>query len=324
MNCLEVQSLLLQSEMNQAPDGVFVRFSGDAAARGVANHLAACVACNHLARKLRRLEKAVRSLPEPIDMAAAKDRFIAKLQIMDLEPAPQPMSMPAQARRRRVVRKSNIFWRIADSRLTAAALVMLVIGGSIWTYRAREHQLIASAQAMNSLVEWNLRLAEAKSTAERKRLYDARAEAEKQLASRAHLNAADRKQANTLIENVEFLSTNEDPLAEADHFSQVAEVLITKMDSLASKAPETMDRLSDTYYRVVDQGIQQNLERAAAAGANTPVAQKQIEAIDQRNTMLQSKVEALLEKNPSASQPQLRKALDLHKQKVQQRNAKSH
>jgi 23S rRNA maturation mini-RNase III len=322
MNCLEVQSLLLQSEMNQAPDGVFVRFSGDAAARGVADHLATCAACNQLARKLRRLEKAVRSLPEPIDMADAKHRFIAKLQGMDLEPTPMPM--PAPARRRRVVHKSNILWRIADSRLTAAALVLLVIGGSIWTYRVREHQLIASAQAMNSLVEWNLRLAEAKSTAERKRLYDARAEAEKQLASRAHFNAADRKQANTLIQNVEFLSTNEDPLAEADHFSQVAEVLITKMDSLASKAPETLDRLSDTYYRVVDQGIQQNLDRAAAAGPSTPVAQKQIEAIDQRNAMLQSKVEALLEKNPSASQPQLRKALDLQKQKGHQRNAKSH
>ena len=326
MNCQEVESLLLQSEMNQAPDGVFVRFAGDAA-REVADHLASCAACNQLARKLRRLEKVVRSLPEPIGMLESKNVFVENLQGMVPEVEPIPVSMPIFAnsptrplpsRKRRVVYKSNIFWRIADSRITAAALVLLVIGGSVWTYLAREEQVLASAQALNNLVEWNLKLAEHNTTLERQRLYAARAEAERQLAMRAHLNADDRRQADTLIRNGEFLSTNEDPLAEADHFSQMADVLITKMASVATKAPETLARFSDTYLRVVDEGIHKNLDRAEAAGTDTAATQKQFATIDRRDSMLQMKVEALLDLNPTPSQPQLKRALAIQKQYTEQ------
>lgn len=323
MNCQEVESLLLQSEMEKTPDGVFVRFAGDAA-REVADHLATCAACSQLARKLRRLEKAVRSLPEPIGMLDSKNAFMDHLQnVVDDDEAAfdrttdrthVPAFTHRPYRRRRVVRKTNIFWRVADSRVTAAALVLMVITGSIWTYRYREEQVLASAQALNNLVEWNLRLAEHNNKLERQRLYAARAEAERQLAMHAHLNADDRRQADSLIQSGEFLSTNEDPLAEADHFSQIADVLITKMGFIATKAPETLARFSDTYLRVVDDGIHKNLDRAEASGNDTPDTQKQVASIDRRDLLLQLKVEAILEKNPAPSQTQLRKALAIQKQ----------
>jgi hypothetical protein len=332
--------------MNQAPDGVFVRFSGDAApqvAEHVAEHVAHCASCNQLARKLRRLEKVVRSLPEPPDSTDARLRFVAQLENLEINPfinrdvdgedagnngrddvdlIPSPMRI--SARRRRTARKSHLLWRIADSRLTAAALLMLVLGGSIWAYRFRQQQVLASAQTIDKLVVWNLRLTQSDSPAERRKLYAISAESVKQQTSQASLSSNDRKNAEALLQNGAFLADNQDPLAEADHFSEVADLLVTKMDSAADKSPEVMEQLSQTYFSVINQGIQKNLDRAEASGVNTAATQKQLEKIDQHNTVLMSKVEALLEKSPPASHPPLRQALDLHKQKTQTRKANGH
>ena len=345
MNCEEVQTLLLQSEMNQAPDGVFVRFSGEAApqvAEHVAEHVAHCASCNQLARKLRRLEKAVRSLPEPPDSADARLRFAAQLENLEINAVNGdvdgevtedntgddvdliPSSLRISARHRRTARKSHVLWRIADSRLTAAALLMLVLGGSIWAYRFRQQQVLASAQTIDKLVVWNLRLTQSDSPAERRKLYAISAESVKQQTGQASLSSNDRKNAEALLQNGAFLADNQDPLAEADHFSEVADLLVTKMDSAADKAPEVMEQLSQTYYSVINQGIQKNLDRAEASGVNTDATQKQLEKIDQHNIVLMSKVEALLEKSPAISRPQLRQALDLHKRKTQARKTSGH
>jgi hypothetical protein len=333
MTCEEVETLLLQSEMNQAPDGVSVRLSGDAAplvAEHVAGHVARCASCNRLASKLRRLEKAVRSLPEPPDSTDARLRFAAQLQSLDIDAGSDDAAdlVPAMPRlvapRRRAVPKSSILWRIADSRLTAAALLMLVVGGSIWAYHHRQQQVLASAQTLDKLVVWNLRLTQSVSPAERRKLYAISAESVKQQTGQASLTSADRKDAEALLQNGAFLADNQDPLAEADHFSDVADLLVTKMDFTADKSPEAMDQLSQAYYSVVNQGIQKNLDRAEASGVNTPATQKQMEKIDQRNTVLMSKVQALLDKSPPASRSPLRKALDLHQQKTQQRKSNAH
>ena len=323
MNCEEVEILLLQSEMNQAPDGVLVRFSGEAApqvAEHVAEHVAQCASCNRLARKLRRLEKAVRSLPKPPDSTDARLRFVAQLESMDITAVPPHIAAP----RRRTARKSHILWRIVDSRLTAAALVMLVLGGSAWAYRYRQQQVLASAQTLDKLVVWNLRLTQSDSPAERHKLYAISAESVKQQTGEASLSSVDRQNADALLQNGAFLVHNQDPLAEADHFSEVADLLVTKMDATADKSSEAMDQLSQTYFSVINQGIQKNIDRAEASGVNTDVTQKQLEKIDQRNTVLMSKVQALLEKTPPASRPPLRRALALHRQKTQARKTNGH
>jgi hypothetical protein len=320
IHCEEVQTLLLQSDLIQAPDGVFVRFSGDAALKPehVAEHVNQCAACCQLARKLRRLEKAVRSLPLPPDSSHAKTQFVNDLETI----VPGFEFMHAGPRPRARGYKAHILWRIADSRLTAAAILLLVIGGSVWSYHLRQQKALAAAQAFQNLVEWNLKLAENQSPVERHKLFAASAEDVRQRTVHAPFNAADRKQADALIQNGAFLADNQDPLAEADHFSDVAELLITKMDAESSASSEAMEKLSRTYLSVVDKGIHKNLDRAEVAGVQTPATQHQIEKLGQRNMMLQSKVEALLDKTPDP-QPQLRKALDLHKRSQSVPNQKN-
>jgi hypothetical protein len=119
-----------------------------------------------------------------------------------------------------------------------------------------------------------------------------------------------------------FLANSADPLADADHFSQVADVLLNRMDHDARKSPKALDQLGQTYYMVVDKGVRRNLARAQAAGAvDSPERQRRIEKIIERNVRLQSKLQALLDQSPDDSKPQLRKALDLTKKAPRQRRA---
>lgn len=319
MNCEEVQTLLLQSETSKAPDGVFVRFSGDAAVL-VAEHVTRCVACSQLARKLRRLDETVRSLPMPPGTLDARLRFEARLREMDLiAPAPPHRSAQLPTKRRHLVRKSSLLWRIADSRLTAAALLLLVIGGGIWGYQTRLRQVAAAEEAIDKLVEWNLSLAQSDSPVERRQLYAASPTAVKQPAILAPLDAGDRQQADALIENGAFLVGNTDPLAEADHFSHLTDLMVSNIELASHKSAEVIEHLNQNYLAVVNRGIQKNLDRAEAASINTPAHGQQMEKIEQRYALIQSKMEAVLEKTHPTSQQQLRIALDERIRKQQQR-----
>ena len=110
-------------------------------------------------------------------------------------------------------------------------------------------------------------------------------------------------------------------LAEAYHFSEVADLLMAKMDAAVSQSDETVGQLSQTYLSVVDTGIEKNIERAAATSVTSPSRVSQLAKIDQRNAYLMNKVEAFIEKNPGSSPPPLRKALAHQKQSSQRRNS---
>ena len=326
MKCEEVQNLLLQSEMNQAPDGVVLRFSGGAAqmtAEHVAGHVNECAVCGQLARKLRRLDKAVRSLPEPPGSSDALTRFEARLRSMNLGPAPlslpqaSPVSAPVRARKPRI--KTSLLWRIADSRLTAAALLLLVIGGSIWAYQFRQNQVLASAQTIEVIVEWNLRLVQSEIPAERRQVYAASRRLASDYVNAASLSEDDRRDADKLIRKSAFLADHVDPLAEADHFSEVADMLVNKMDLAVGSSDGTLGQLSQTYLSVVNQGIERNLDRVNPESLKSDAAQVHLARIEQRNLMLIDKVEALIQKGADHGNPTLRKAVEKQKQKTQQR-----
>ena len=397
MNCEDVQSLLLQSDVTIAPDGVLVHFTGEAApvmAERVAGHVNQCQSCEQFARKLRRLEKAVRNLPSAGSSSEALARFEARLEAMGIikpvatwhialpedsnigmpfipNEAASPVSfgaMPAplsdvestnvatatglsanssaennpvvsvdespesdivhlqQSRRKmRIVRKKpGILWRIVDSRLTAAALVALVVGLGIRAYRAREQAVLASTETITRLVTWNLKIAEPKSTDERKRLYTSGAEIAWQMTATAPLSADDRNNANVLIHNGELLSENEDPVDEASHFMDVADLLANKIDSSSSK---TVDKLTESYALVVNQGIEKNLDLAEAEKIKPdlkhPTAKTTVHEVNERYARVQLRIDAFLKKAPADSHKALRTAVTKQKQQQQQRTAKN-
>ena len=319
MNCQEVEHLLMQYDGIAgavAPDGVVGRereHAGEQMA-GVESHLAQCKACATLARKLRRLDQAVRSLPVPprVETIAARMRFEQKLRA--LAPAAAAKEFAEANRPSRRIG----FWHSTGSRWAAAALLLLAIGGGTWGYHAYQGRAVASAEAINQLVDWNLQLAQNGNAADREKFYRESANDVKQKVGSAPLSDDDKEVTDALMLDGEFFSKTEDPLAQADRFSHVADLLVTKMGRAAKKNPKTLDRLGQTYLSVVDRGIRRNLDRAEAIAGNgngdTAEHQKRMERIIQRNIQLEKKLEALLQDSPPAAHPPLRKALDATKQ----------
>jgi hypothetical protein len=209
------------------------------------------------------------------------------------------------------------------ARWAVAAAILLLLGGVgiAWAYRSHQGtRMVASAEAIDDLVEWNLRLAQSESTNERHKLYADSAAGVRRTAGEAPFTDDDRVAADDLMQTGALLAESQDPLTEADHFSQMADLLVTKMDTTARKSPKALDRLGQTYFMVVDKGIRQNLERAEAQGVNTPERQKRMERIIQRNIQLQERLEKFLLKHPNAANhPHLRKALELHRRQARGR-----
>jgi hypothetical protein len=306
MNCEEVQEhLLTQSDEVTAPDGVSGRIT-----EHVAQHMRACAACGELARKLRRLDSAVRSLPVPLGSAEARMRFEGKLAAGEFE-------------RRSARSVYGVIHRVVRSRLAAAAVLILCLGGALLVYMVRQSEAsYKSAQAIDQVVSWNLSLSQVDSIDERQKMYDIGAVDLRQRVGAYSLTDDDRRVTDDLMLGGKFLANSADPLADADHFSQVADVLVSRMDHDARKSPKALDQLGQTYYMVVDKGVRRNLARAQAAEAvDSPERQRRIEKIIERNVRLQSKLQALLDQSPDDSKPQLRKALDLTKKAPRQRRA---
>lgn len=270
MDCKQVQSELLAADDIDAPDGVFARFE---------EHVAGCVPCSELVRKLRRLSIAVRSLPEPIDMRAAQLRFQQDF-------ADKLTAKPVRIRR----------MVLMPSRLVAfAAMILLCLGIGGWAYINHENNVAASALAIQKAVDWNLNLSQSNSSDERQVLYAKGAEDLQQ----ASVSAEDRPIADHLLQGGKFLADNHDPVAQADHFTKVAGLLVSRMDRAAHKNPKALQPLGESYLDVMDRGIRRNLDIAAAAAS--PETLRRIERIIQKNLQLQAQLKAVLRDRPDAA-----------------------
>jgi hypothetical protein len=172
---------------------------------------------------------------------------------------------------------------------------VLAVGIGAWIYVAHENRLAASTVAIQQAVDWNLRLSQSDSTTERETLY-AKGVDDLQQAS---LSADDRPIADHLLRGGEFLAHNHDPVAQADHFTQVADLLVTRIDRAAHKNSKALRPLGETYLDIMDRGIGRNLDIAAAAA--TPETRHHIERIIQRNLQLQSQLQAILRDRPDAA-----------------------
>jgi hypothetical protein len=277
MTCNECQSLLLQSDDIDAPDGVFERAE---------LHAAGCAECSDLVRKLRRLNDAVRSLPEPDGLLESRLRFESQFA-HKLRPT----------RRRHLPRFA-----------TAAAVAFLALGAGTFAYvhHLNQSRLVASSETIDQAVDFNLSLGESESDDERNKLFAQGNQTFHDKADTTSLSDDDRQFADNLIQGAKFLTDHRDPLAQADHFTGVAEMLITRMDK-ARKNPKAVGRLSQAYLNVMNKGVHRNLD-LATADSQSPENQRRLEKIIQRNLSLYNKLEATLRDHPD--QPQLRKQLE--------------
>lgn len=294
MTCDEVQSLLLQfDDGSGAPDGVFERAE---------SHAAGCAVCGDMVRKLRRLQDAVRSLPEPPEMLNSMREARLRFERHYADQLRAPAAATTAPRTSR--------WRIGPARWAAAAAILLALGGGTFAYvyhQQAQSRMLASSQAIDQGVGLNLSVSEGESEAEREKLFALGSHDFRQKIDAGELRGDDREFADRLLEGAKLLTVTPDPLGQADHFTRVADLLVTRIDNAARKNPKAVAHLGQAYLNVANRGIHKNLDLAASSDL-TPEARRRLEKIVQRNLVIQAKLQGVLRDNPD--QGQVRKQLE--------------
>ena len=280
MDCRQARDWLLQADdpLHGPPEAT--------------SHLAGCADCRLLANDLVRLEANWRAIPAPATVEVSRERFLDRLA--------RPRTLPAPER------------RLAGSprRWAVAALLLIGLGAASW-FLFPTPQAAAAPAVIDQLIDWNLDLAEAPTPADRSRLF-ARQDSLKAAVVRTRLSPADQELAHMLLDNGAFLSENDDPVAEAERLSSVADHLVERLQTAADKKDQpTLKRLVHMQQRVALRGVNPKLAQAQQAGAKNPAAKARVDKILKRDEKRVETLADLLDKNPDMPREEL---LDVIKQ----------
>jgi hypothetical protein len=268
MNCEEIQDRILAADDPR-------RLGAELDA-----HVASCPACGAFVRRLVAIETAAARLPVE-GSQAAKAAVLRRVRAEELRPARRLLLRPV--------------WGLVAA--------MLVVGIGLGIYLARP--ATASASVVDQLVDWNLELADASGPAERQQLYSTRAASFDSAVRTASLNADDRQLATLLLEQGSWLAKNDDPVDEAEHFSELADQFVARLDrAAAANDAKALQRLGRNYDRVAQKGVAARLQRLGAVGSvNRPDMAKRLERLE-RLARLQvereRRLEKLAERHPNA------------------------
>src|SRR5262249_13322569 len=128
---------------------------------------------------------------------------------------------------------------------------------------------LANADVVERLIEWNLELAQAPSTEERKRLGQKESELKAALAeAKAELSQEDRELSEDLLENGVWLISHDDPVAEAERFTKVADKLLSRADQASTTKGREMEASRFTHHLLCIQkfGVDHSMKRVDKLG----------------------------------------------------------
>src|SRR5947209_14836837 len=105
------------------------------------------------------------------------------------------------------------------------------------------------------------------------------------------------------------MAENDDPVAEADRFNDVADKLLARMDSATDGGDAgKVTKLARLYSQVADQGISANLEKAEAVAPADPQMEEKMEAVARRHERHVEATAALVQRAPAPAQKEVRHA----------------
>jgi hypothetical protein len=284
MDCTQAQHELLAAD-----DLASGSLSAD-----LADHLKSCAACAEMVARIRSVESAARDLPI-VNSPHIRDAFLKSL-----------WRSPATANKKALGLHFN--WRA----MSAAAVLILAIGSVFWLLRSKEsNRPIAADNTVDHLLDWNLKIADADSAETRANLFNAQFTTFKTQIDQIALPADQEQIAVKLLENGSWLSSHPDPLAGAEHFDEVANLVLDQLHAATTKdEPKTVERLSKQYNRLATHGFGPQLKRARTTHLDKPERKKRYDRLLTRREERNLRVQQILEASPNASKKEIRRQLD--------------
>ncbi len=248
-----------------AHDDIFAleNLAADSLPADLTGHLASCADCRQLVANIREMEAAARALPVPAAASEAKQTFLQQLT----ESKVVRQTTPAELHLSFATRILKLTSRLRQPRfaLAAAASILLLIGLAGWLLMG--HYAAGPADSVvDRLVDWNVDLADA-APAERTQIFQGQADALRQTLASAALPADEQELGAKLLDNGIWLSRNSDPLIGAERFSDVADLLLTRLKSASAKNdPKSVARLSRHLGKVKNGALDPQLQAPSMRG----------------------------------------------------------
>jgi hypothetical protein len=234
LTCPQARQLLLAADifepaLSQQPD--------------LLAHLQNCPECQATAHTLTRLDAAVRALPQPPGPHIPNATFLEKVRSLE---SPETLSATPRSQR--------IYW----IRRALAAALLILVGLAALTLCLSTQTPVRASTVLDNLVAWNLALNQTHDPATRATLYAQRAPEMKRQVAQASWDAADRKLAEALLANADWLATPCDPLDAAGHFAVLADEISAQEQTLSNAA----NRAAFARWRqLISQTIQADLQK---------------------------------------------------------------
>lgn len=252
-------------------------------------HMSYCTDCAAFVSQLTRLEQAWRDLEVPAEADVTRRAFLDHL--------PQPTVMPRQPRQRPPARQ----------RWLVAALLFVSIGLATW-HLVPAPQAVASPALIEELIDWNLHLAQTPSLSERSQIYANRQGQLRLAVFRSRLPVEERALADLLLANGSWLVANDDPLDEAERFSNVADRLVKRIESAVRRNEhDAADQYALLQSRVVKRGVSIKLVRLEGPAAQNVELKRRLEKVLLGDFHRQKQLDELLERTPDLKRKAIRK-----------------
>jgi hypothetical protein len=191
----------------------------------------------------------------------------------------------------------------------AVAIVLLAIGLSAVTLFSPP-EARATPDVVARLVDWNLDLARARWPQERALIHARRAPALRAALVQATLKPQERELATMLLENGDWLARNNDPVVESSRFTDIADSVLSWMDSATTaKDPTRLVDLTEAYCRIAEHGVDASIDRAIASGRLNEDGKRRLEHCMHRHAGHTQRLESLLERTPVSWRGHVRHAL---------------
>ncbi len=168
----------------------------------------------------------------------------------------------------------------------------------------------AGPDLVEHLVDWNLDLALVPRLEERDQLYVESVVGMKATLATAKLSKPDRSLADTLMENSSWLVRNDDPVAKAKRFNEIADMLVDRLNAVTSTTDEKrIEKLAHAYRRLAEHGVDTNVNQALAQGPMDGDKTKTLEQVLIQDEKRAKKIEQIIEKHPEPGRAAIRRGM---------------